>query len=53
MKKNYSDNSKQLRAQIQKEINAHKIDIDRTVFHKTEEEKALLWQAKREWKNRQ
>ncbi len=50
--KNFKDNRGQANTQILKEINSAKIDIDRTMFQKTEEEKAILWKAKQDWKNR-
>jgi hypothetical protein len=40
--KNYGPQYELNRAQIQKEINANKVNIDRTVFKKTPEERSLL-----------
>jgi len=36
-----------LNLKLQKEINAHKVELDKTVFSKTDEEKALLKQLKK------
>jgi len=36
-----------LNLKLQKEINAHKVEVDKTVFSKTDEEKALLKQLKK------
>lgn len=36
-----------LNAKLQKEINTNKVDIDKSAFSKTEEEKALLKQLKK------
>jgi hypothetical protein len=40
--KNYGPQYELNRAQIQREINLNKVDIDRSVFKKTPEERSLL-----------
>lgn len=37
---------------INREINAHKIELDKDVFKKSPEEKAQLFMMKQEWKKR-
>lgn len=40
--KNHGPQYEMLRAQIQREINLNKVDIDKGVFKKTPEERSLL-----------
>ncbi len=40
--KNYGPQYELLRAQLRREINLNKVDIDRGVFKKTPEERSLL-----------
>jgi hypothetical protein len=42
-----------LKRELQKQINRHKVSINKNVFVKTPEEKAKLKIAKAEWKKRQ
>lgn len=51
-KKKYSQtvvDTEEMKRQILREINTQKVDIDRSVFTKTDEEKALLALAKAEY----
>lgn len=43
----------QRRSKLSKEINSFKVDIDRSVFTKTPQEKLDLKQAKSDWKKSQ
>lgn len=43
----------QKKFQLYREINAHQVDIDYSVFQKTDEERATLKRRKREWKESQ
>ncbi len=47
---NYGPNYDKLRAEIQAEINENKVNIDRTVFKKTPEERKQVNKLKKEFK---
>jgi hypothetical protein len=48
---NYGPNYEKLRAEIKAEINENKVNIDKTVFKKTPEERKQLNKLKSEYKN--
>ena len=45
-----ASNRYQMWLSLQKEINQHKINIDRGCFRKTPEERIRIKEAKKEWK---
>lgn len=52
MKQKYNA-SEQKKFQLYREVNAHQVDIDYTVFIKTADEKQTLKRKKKEWKESQ
>ena len=43
-------NTKELREKLHKDINAHKIDIDKTIFQKADNERDMIKHMKQQFK---